>query len=237
MEEHPAMMDDARLFRRTDPDFPVTRAVQQRLVKAGRVEGEGPLAACAAHAPTGIGEAEDAGTPSPTLPEPGGPSIPLGETRRGTLHLDLNRLLAGRCLIQGSSGAGKSMTLLGAAVAGRGCRRGPRHRLCAGSHGTAASGQWRARPRAGRLVPIHPRPVPLLLRPPPCAGRAESLHRRAETRGVEQVRDAQRPALHPQTIPVVPASDVCRGTRTERRQAQRTADHMPTDPRDLRSAS
>ena len=28
-----------------------------------------------------------------------------------TLHLDLNRLLAGRCLIQGSSGAGKSATL------------------------------------------------------------------------------------------------------------------------------
>ncbi len=105
------MMDDARLFRRTDPDFPVTRAVQQRLVAAGRVEGEGPLAACAAHASTRIGKAEDAGTPSPALPEPGGPSIPLGETGHGTLHLDLNRLLAGRCLIQGSSGAGKSMTL------------------------------------------------------------------------------------------------------------------------------
>lgn len=37
--------------------------------------------------------------------------MPLGETDRGTLHLDLNRLLAGRCLIQGSSGAGKSATL------------------------------------------------------------------------------------------------------------------------------
>ena len=60
------MMDDARLFRRTDPDFPVTRAAQQRLIAAGRVESAGPLAP---------------------------------------------RLLAGRCLIQGSSGAGKSMTL------------------------------------------------------------------------------------------------------------------------------
>jgi len=37
--------------------------------------------------------------------------VPLGETDRGTLHLDLNRLLAGRCLIQGSSGAGKSAAL------------------------------------------------------------------------------------------------------------------------------
>ncbi len=37
--------------------------------------------------------------------------MPLGETDRGTLYLDLNRLLAGRCLIQGSSGAGKSATL------------------------------------------------------------------------------------------------------------------------------
>lgn len=36
------MMDDARLFRRTDPDFPTIRAVQQRLVDAGRVDGEGP---------------------------------------------------------------------------------------------------------------------------------------------------------------------------------------------------
>lgn len=35
------MLDDARLFRRNDPDFPTTRAVQQRLVAAGRVEGEG----------------------------------------------------------------------------------------------------------------------------------------------------------------------------------------------------
>ena len=44
MEEHVAMLDNPRLFRRTDPDFPTTRAVQERLVVAGRVEGEGPLA-------------------------------------------------------------------------------------------------------------------------------------------------------------------------------------------------
>lgn len=39
------MMDDTRLFRRSDPDFPTTRVVQQRLVAAGRVHGEGPRAA------------------------------------------------------------------------------------------------------------------------------------------------------------------------------------------------
>ena len=38
------MFDDSRLFRRTDPDFPTTRAIQDRLIAAGRVEGEGPLA-------------------------------------------------------------------------------------------------------------------------------------------------------------------------------------------------
>lgn len=38
------MFDDSRLFRRTDPDFPTTRAARQRLVDAGRVEGERPLA-------------------------------------------------------------------------------------------------------------------------------------------------------------------------------------------------
>ena len=102
------MMDDARLFRRTDPDFPTTRAVQQRLVAAGRVEGEGPLAACAR---VGTGQVVSAGAPVSASPEPNEPSIPLGETGHGTLHLDLNRMLAGRCLIQGSSGAGKSMLL------------------------------------------------------------------------------------------------------------------------------
>src|SRR4051794_640935 len=38
------MLDNPRLFRRTDTDFPTTRALQERLVAAGRVEGEGPLA-------------------------------------------------------------------------------------------------------------------------------------------------------------------------------------------------
>lgn len=104
------MMDDARLFRRTDPDFPTTRAVQQRLVAAGRVEGEGPLAARTVVG-TGTGQVAKAEVSLPASSEPDGPGIPLGETSHGTLHLDLNRLLAGRCLIQGSSGAGKSMTL------------------------------------------------------------------------------------------------------------------------------
>jgi len=108
------MMTDTRLFRRTDPDFPTTKAVQQRLVHAGRVQGEGP------HEPGRTYTAADRqpvsdgaprGQPLAHLPLPEGPSIPLGETERGTLHLDLNRLLAGRCLIQGSSGAGKSATL------------------------------------------------------------------------------------------------------------------------------
>ncbi len=99
------MMSDTRLFRRTDPDFPTTQAVQKRLVDAGRVTGEGPLAAPVLEGVT------DARLNAPALPVPDGPSIPLGEIGRGTLHLDLNRLLAGRCLIQGSSGAGKSMLL------------------------------------------------------------------------------------------------------------------------------
>jgi len=38
------MFDSPRIFRRSDPDFPTTRALQDRLVAAGRVEGEGPLA-------------------------------------------------------------------------------------------------------------------------------------------------------------------------------------------------
>lgn len=38
------MFDNPRIFRRSDPDFPTTRAVQDRLVAAGLVEGEGPLA-------------------------------------------------------------------------------------------------------------------------------------------------------------------------------------------------
>ena len=37
--------------------------------------------------------------------------VPIGAHSTGTLHLDLDRLLAGRLLIQGSSGAGKSRTL------------------------------------------------------------------------------------------------------------------------------
>ncbi|AOH85565.1 AAA family ATPase [Sphingomonas panacis] len=38
-------------------------------------------------------------------------SVPLGHSANGPLELDLPRLMSGRCLIQGSSGAGKSQTL------------------------------------------------------------------------------------------------------------------------------
>ena len=38
------MLDQPRVFRRNDPDFPTTTAVQNWLVAKGRVEGEGPLA-------------------------------------------------------------------------------------------------------------------------------------------------------------------------------------------------
>jgi len=102
------MMDEHRLFRRTDPDFPTTPAMQARLVAAGRVADEGPQRR-GPDRETTVANRESGAAAS--LPMPDGPSIPLGETDRGTLHLDLNRLLAGRCLIQGSSGAGKSMLL------------------------------------------------------------------------------------------------------------------------------
>ena len=39
------MFGDARLLRRSDPDFPTTRAAQQRLVAAGLVAEERPLIA------------------------------------------------------------------------------------------------------------------------------------------------------------------------------------------------
>ena len=105
------MMADSRVFRRSDPDFPTTKAVQAHLVAAGRVEGERPLAD---RKPDGKAS-RPLKTSQPSMP-PAPPiapasSIPLGDSDKGTIHLDLNRLLAGRCLIQGSSGAGKSATL------------------------------------------------------------------------------------------------------------------------------
>ncbi len=101
------MMNDTRVFRRSDPDFPTTVALQRRLIANGRVEGEGPYR----QPPIGLAARSRIDATSLQLPIPDGPAVPLGETDRGTLHLDLNRLLAGRCLIQGSSGAGKSATL------------------------------------------------------------------------------------------------------------------------------
>ncbi len=101
--------DDLRVFRRSDPDFPTTRAVQRRLVDAGRVDGEGPLARPAPGSP--VAPDSGSGVLQPRTPQPSGPHVVLGNTAEGELHLDLDRLLAGRLLIQGSSGAGKSATL------------------------------------------------------------------------------------------------------------------------------
>lgn len=41
----PGRLDTPRLFRRGDPDFPTTPALQRHLVAARRVAGEGPNAA------------------------------------------------------------------------------------------------------------------------------------------------------------------------------------------------
>jgi hypothetical protein len=86
-----------RIFRRSDPDFPTTPTLQQRLVAAGRVEGEGP------NAPRRT-------TPLATHE---GPAICLGHTvgDNDPVHMNLAALLGGRLLIQGSSGAGKSSAL------------------------------------------------------------------------------------------------------------------------------
>ena len=45
------MMNDARLFRRSDPDFPTTRIARNGLIAAGRVVGEGPDAPGPEHRP------------------------------------------------------------------------------------------------------------------------------------------------------------------------------------------
>ena len=47
----------------------------------------------------------DCASPSPRN------TVPIGRHHHGPLELDLDKLLAGRLLIQGSSGAGKSATL------------------------------------------------------------------------------------------------------------------------------
>ena len=48
------------------------------------------------------------------LPGPPAPprcAVPIGQTSYGALELDLARVLAGRMLVQGGSGAGKSQTM------------------------------------------------------------------------------------------------------------------------------
>jgi hypothetical protein len=47
----------------------------------------------------------------PDAAAPAANAVPIGRHSRGPLHLDLDRLLAGRMLVQGGSGAGKSRTL------------------------------------------------------------------------------------------------------------------------------
>ena len=83
------MMSETRLFRRDDHDFPTTKATQQRLISAGRVEGEGPnRLPVHLHSPNGTADSRGLVSRLPA-PQPGspivpdGPSIPLGETDRG----------------------------------------------------------------------------------------------------------------------------------------------------------
>lgn len=57
------MFSDRRVFRRTDPDFPTTKAVQDRLVAAGRVAGEGPRAGSA---PTSAPASVPTSAPAPS---------------------------------------------------------------------------------------------------------------------------------------------------------------------------
>ena len=45
------------------------------------------------------------------IPDTADTRVPIGRTSNAVLELDLSRLMAGRCLIQGSSGAGKSQLL------------------------------------------------------------------------------------------------------------------------------
>ena len=49
--------------------------------------------------------------PVQPAPDCGRNAVPIGRHSSGSLDLDLDRLLAGRMLLQGGSGAGKSRTL------------------------------------------------------------------------------------------------------------------------------
>lgn len=99
-------MPDGRLFHPDDPDFPMSPALQQRLRDQGRVLETPP----ARPAPLPAPKAET--TVAATVPAPGGDGITLGVDDRGAaVRIQLAKLLAGRLLVQGMSGAGKSYTL------------------------------------------------------------------------------------------------------------------------------
>ena len=90
------MRDDRRRFAATDPEFPTTPALTARLISEGAIAR--PI------------------RPAPAAPKvdqirPSADQIGIGDTDGTAVTVDLARLLAGRLLIQGSSGAGKSATL------------------------------------------------------------------------------------------------------------------------------
>lgn len=95
-------MSESRIFRTSDPDFPTTKVLQDRLRRAGRVEGV-PVAVLRPPATPVKVASTDA------LPDYA--HVVLGGSDDGQVYLGLDRLMAGRLLIQGSSGAGKSTAL------------------------------------------------------------------------------------------------------------------------------
>lgn len=84
-------MMDGQVFRADDQNFPTTPALRERLAERGQLD--------------------TADAPAPRAPERPETEIPLGWTGTDDLGMDLEKLLAGRCLVQGSSGAGKSWLL------------------------------------------------------------------------------------------------------------------------------
>ncbi|MGC9272102.1 hypothetical protein, partial [Acidiphilium sp.] len=92
-------LERPRIVRPGDDNFPTTAALRTLLRDRGMIEEpDSP--------PATIG-------PAPALRSSGprAPQFTLGKTQRGTLDVDLARLIAYKCLIQGSAGAGKSMAL------------------------------------------------------------------------------------------------------------------------------
>ena len=99
---HPApdkALERPRIVRPGDDNFPTTPALRTLLRDRGMIEEPDPPPATTARAGS---------SPAPSLK---GPRFTLGKTPRGTLDVDLSRLIAYKCLIQGSAGAGKSMAL------------------------------------------------------------------------------------------------------------------------------